>query len=178
MAALFQVGVLALQGGFKEIVAAVARQPNVVASEVRNAAELAAVDALILPGGESTTIGRLLELSDLMQPLRDFVLQAQKPVFGVCAGLVLLSKDVVLTAPGADGEAATRPADQPLVHGLDVTVSRNHFGRQSQSRYVRMSLTEAGQLAELGSSAHFVRAPAVVRTAEDVTVLALSLIHI
>lgn len=113
-----RVGVLALQGDFREhgaMVAAVGAEPV----EVRLPEHLAGVDALIIPGGESTTIGKMAERYGLMDPLRSAI-SAGTPVLGTCAGMILLSS------------ATTGPA-QPLLGVLDVVVERNAFGRQVES---------------------------------------------
>ncbi|MCE7939178.1 MAG: pyridoxal 5'-phosphate synthase glutaminase subunit PdxT, partial [Chloroflexi bacterium CFX6] len=127
---------------------------GVAAVRVRRPADLAGLDALVLPGGESTTIGQLAVDYGLVQPLRDFVASG-KPVWGTCAGLILLARDA--------GHA------QPLVGGLDVRVDRNAFGRQVAS--FETDLDVAG-LAGGPFRAVFIRAPAVVEAGPGVDVLA------
>ncbi|KAK1593503.1 SNO glutamine amidotransferase [Colletotrichum navitas] len=133
------VGVLALQGGFQEHVQltrkaaawlATAQSPttpspnaDIAAIEVRTDAELRRCDALIIPGGESTTISFVATQSGLMEPLREFVKVKRKPVWGTCAGAILL----------ADEANATKKGGQELIGGLGVRVQRNHFGRQIES---------------------------------------------
>ncbi|EFQ27258.1 SNO glutamine amidotransferase [Colletotrichum graminicola] len=133
------VGVLALQGGFHEHVQltrkaaawlATAQSPttpspnaDIAAIEVRTDAELRRCDALIIPGGESTTISFVATQSGLMEPLREFVKVKRKPVWGTCAGAILL----------ADEANATKKGGQELIGGLGVRVHRNHFGRQMES---------------------------------------------
>jgi 5'-phosphate synthase pdxT subunit len=151
-----RVGVLALQGDVREhsrALAAVGAEPV----EVRRPAELAAVDGLVLPGGESTTIGRLLVIFNLLEPLRAAVV-AGLPVFGSCAGMILLAQEVL------DG----RP-DQPLIGGLDVVVRRNAFGRQVDSFEADLDVTGVS-----GPPVHavFIRAPWVEKAGESVEVLA------
>ncbi len=148
-----RVGVLALQGDVAEHAGALARC-GVAAVRVRRPADLAGLDALVLPGGESTTIGQLAVDYGLVQPLRDFVASG-KPVWGTCAGLILLARDA--------GRA------QPLVGGLDVRVDRNAFGRQVAS--FETDLDVAG-LAGGPFRAVFIRAPAVVEAGPGVDVLA------
>ncbi|RIL09792.1 pyridoxal 5'-phosphate synthase glutaminase subunit PdxT [bacterium] len=148
-----RVGVLALQGDVAEHAGALARC-GVAAVRVRRPADLAGLDALVLPGGESTTIGQLAVDYGLVQPLRDFVASG-KPVWGTCAGLILLARDA--------GHA------QPLVGGLDVRVDRNAFGRQVAS--FETDLDVAG-LAGGPFRAVFIRAPAVVEAGPGVDVLA------
>ncbi|KAK2059488.1 SNO glutamine amidotransferase [Colletotrichum caudatum] len=131
------VGVLALQGGFQEHVQltrkaaawlATTTTPSpkaeiAAAIEVRTEAELRRCDALIIPGGESTTISFVATQSGLMEPLREFVKVKRKPVWGTCAGAILL----------ADEANATKKGGQELIGGLGVRVHRNHFGRQIES---------------------------------------------
>lgn len=149
-----RVGVLALQGAFREHVAAVTRL-GAAATEVRRPAELDAVDAMILPGGESTAIGRLLQQSGLLDPLRQRILDGM-PVFGSCAGLILLCREI-------------ENSDQLRLGVLDATVRRNAFGRQVDSFETPL------RLPELGSGtipAVFIRAPVITRTGPKVQVLA------
>jgi 5'-phosphate synthase pdxT subunit len=115
------IGVLGLQGDVREHLAAVTACGGVRAVPVRRPSELAAVDALVIPGGESTTISRLLETFELLEPLRRRI-AAGMPAYGSCAGMILLASDVL------DG----RP-DQQQLGGLDVVVRRNAFGRQVDS---------------------------------------------
>jgi pyridoxal 5'-phosphate synthase pdxT subunit len=113
------VGVLALQGDVLEHLRAL-RRCGAHAVQVRNVAQLAEVDGLVLPGGESTTIGRLLDRSGLLEPLRERIRDGM-PAFGTCAGMILLSDEL----------AQDRP--QPLVGGLAIRTRRNAFGRQVDS---------------------------------------------
>ncbi len=149
-----RIGVLALQGDVREHIRAltdVGAEPV----PVRRPEELATVDALVLPGGESTTIGKLLELFELLEPLRAAV-KTGLPVYGSCAGMILLADEVL------DG----RP-DQPTVGGLDIAVRRNAFGRQVDSFEADLPLAGVGEV-----HAVFIRAPWVERTGPDVEVLA------
>ncbi len=114
-----RVGVLALQGDVLEHLSAL-RRCDAVGSEVRTAAQLAEVDALVIPGGESTTIGRLLERLDLLDAVRRRI-DAGMPVFGTCAGMILLSDEL------------EQAEDQVRVGGLAVRTRRNAFGRQRDS---------------------------------------------
>ena len=148
---------LALQGDVREHVAALS-SAGAVASRVRRPAELDAVDALVIPGGESTTIGKLLVTFDLLEPLQKRVRDGM-PCFGSCAGMILLADRVL------DGTV-----DQVEVGGLDVTVRRNAFGRQVDS--FEESLSVAG--LEDGGPFHavFIRAPWVESLGPDVVALA------
>jgi 5'-phosphate synthase pdxT subunit len=149
-----RVGVLALQGDVREHVRALT-EVGAEPVPVRRPEELADLDGLILPGGESTTIGKLLELFELLEPLRAAV-KTGLPVYGSCAGMILLADEVL------DG----RP-DQPTIGGLDIAVRRNAFGRQVDSFETNLPLTGVGDV-----HAVFIRAPWVERTGPDVEVLA------
>jgi len=153
-----KVGVLAVQGGFVAHLEALERQASVEGVEVRSAEDLEGLDALILPGGESTAIGHGLASADMLEPIRDFA--SSNPVWGVCAGMILLADELA-------GSTA-----QPLVGGLKVTVERNAFGRQIDSRYRSMDLAEAASETGLGDAAYFIRAPIVSSVGEGVDVLA------
>ncbi|KAI0424508.1 PdxT/SNO family [Xylaria sp. FL1042] len=158
------VGVLALQGGFAEHLSLLKRaadQLSIGASrlvvnlaEVRTPEQLATCDALILPGGESTTLSLVAAQSGLLEPLRDFVKLSKKPVWGTCAGLILLCEEA----------SATKRGGQDLIGGLQVKVHRNHFGRQLQSFVEDVDLPflsqgEADKQAPF--PAVFIRAPVV-----------------
>ena len=123
--------------------------------QVRRTADLDGLDGLVLPGGESTTMSRLLEVFELLGPLRSAV-AAGLPVYGSCAGMILLAREVL------DG----RP-DQQGVGGLDVVVRRNAFGRQVDSFETDLSLAGIGAV-----HAVFIRAPWVQETGAGVEVLA------
>ncbi|WP_034508895.1 pyridoxal 5'-phosphate synthase glutaminase subunit PdxT [Blastococcus sp. URHD0036] len=146
------IGVLALQGDVREHLAALAAE-GADAVPVRRPEELAAVDGLVLPGGESTTIAKLAARFGLMEPLRAAV-RSGLPVYGSCAGMVLLA-DRLLDAP----------ADQETVGGLDVTVRRNAFGRQVDS------FESTVRLGEATVPAVFIRAPWVEEAGPQVEVL-------
>jgi len=150
------VGVLAIQGGFAEHIQALERHSNVEAIEVRTSSELAGVDALILPGGESTAIGMGLVDANLLDDVKEFV--KTKPAWGICAGMILLANEL------------DEGLQQPLLGGLDVNVKRNAFGRQSKSAFRAMDVEGAAK--EAGDAAFFIRAPAVTRVGDDVEVLA------
>jgi len=114
------IGVLALQGDVREHVAALARL-GVVANAVRRPEELAVVDGLVLPGGESTTMAKLARTFDLIEPLRQRIKDGM-PALGTCAGMILLADRI------EDGVVG-----QESIGGLDITVRRNAFGRQVDS---------------------------------------------
>ena len=150
------IGVLALQGDVREHLAAL-EGGGARATPVRRAAELSEVDGLVLPGGESTTMSRLLDIFDLLVPLRERI-AAGMPAYGSCAGMILLASKVL------DGRE-----DQHQLGGLDMIVRRNAFGRQVDS--FEEDLEFAGVA---GSPVHavFIRAPWVESASPDVEVLA------
>lgn len=148
------IGVLALQGDVREHDRALAAAGADV-RHVRRAEELAGLDGLVLPGGESTTISRLLTVFELLEPVREAV-AGGLPTYGSCAGMVLLAREVL------DG----RP-DQQGVGGLDVVVRRNAFGRQVDSFETDLPFAGVGDV-----HAVFIRAPWVESTGPAVEVLA------
>ncbi len=146
---------LALQGDFEAHRIALERA-GAEAVEVRTAAGLDDVDALVIPGGESTTMLKLLHMENLFAPLAAF--GAKKPVFGTCAGAILLASDVL------------SPKQESL--GLvDLAVERNAYGRQIDSRIVTLHPERDAGLPE-NMEAVFIRAPIIRRTGKDVRVLA------
>ena len=147
------VGVLALQGDFREHLAVVDRL-GVQGREVRLPDDLEGLDALIIPGGESTTIGKLATRFELMDPLRELI-EGGLPTYGTCAGLIFASCTVT-------------EGSQPLLAVLDVVVQRNAFGRQNESFETDIDI--AG--FEFPFHAVFIRAPWVEKVGGDVEVLA------
>src|SRR3954467_15059077 len=127
---------------------------GVEAVPVRRADEVSAVDGIVIPGGESTTIGKLLQVFELLEPLRKAV-SAGLPAYGSCAGMILLADRSV---DGID--------ERPLVGGLDVTVRRNAFGRQVDSFERDVDWVDGEPLRAV-----FIRAPWVESASNDVTVL-------
>jgi 5'-phosphate synthase pdxT subunit len=150
------VGVLALQGDVREHLIALA-ECDVVARPVRRPEELAELDGIVLPGGESTTISRLLQTFELLEPLRARLADGL-PAYGSCAGMILL----------ADKAIDARP-DQHQLGGLDIVVRRNAFGRQVDSFEADLDFAEIE-----GGPVHavFIRAPWVESAGGDVEVLA------
>ena len=153
------VGVLALQGDVREHVQALERC-GARTTTVRRPAELAAVDGLVLPGGESTTIEKLLRIFDLFEPLRDRIADGL-PVYGSCAGMILLADRIL------DGTS-----DQQTLGGLDVTVRRNAFGRQVDSFEGDLHAPCLGGPGAPPLHAVFIRAPWVEQAGPGVEVLA------
>ena len=148
------VGVLALQGAFREHVAAVASL-GATAREVRQLKDIDGIDALIIPGGESTTMGKLLNEWNMLEPLRQRILDGM-PVYGSCAGLILLCREI-------------ENSDQPRLGVLDATVRRNAFGRQVDSFETNLSIPEIGADP---LPAVFIRAPVITGVGAGVKVLA------
>jgi len=153
-----RVGVLALQGDFEAHARAIDAAGG-HAVEVRTAEQLNSVDGLVIPGGESTTMLKLLNMMNLLEPLSEFA--RTKPVFGTCAGAILLASEVL------------SPAQQSL-GAMDLTVERNAYGRQIDSRVANISPGEEfGRRAGEGElEAVFIRAPIIRRTGPGVKVLA------
>lgn len=153
-----KIGVIALQGDFEEHIAAL-RRIGAEAQEVRLPEQLEGLDGLIIPGGESTTIGKLAEDYRLLEPLRRF--GREKAIWGTCAGAIFLSKD------------ANRP--QPLLGLMDIHVERNAFGRQVASFETDLdvpALAEVNGSAESRYHAVFIRAPLIESVEGDAQILA------
>ena len=153
-----RVGVLALQGDFDAHVKALARagaEPVLV----RTAEQLESVDGLVIPGGESTTMLKLINFMDLKEPLKKFA--AEKPVFGTCAGAILLAKEV-------------QNPSQESFDVIDLTVERNAYGRQLDSRVasIHPNADFAQRIGDGNVEAVFIRAPIIRRTGPGVKVLA------
>jgi pyridoxal 5'-phosphate synthase pdxT subunit len=146
------IGVLAIQGDYAAHAAAL-EESGAIASEVRNADELNALDGLVLPGGESSTMLKFLELRNLFEPLREFCLT--KPVFGTCAGAILLAREVRLPAQRSLGV-------------LDAVVERNAYGRQIDSSILEAESKLPGGPLEMV----FIRAPRIVEIGPKVEALA------
>ena len=152
-----KIGVLALQGDFAEHIAMLKRI-GAEAVEVRLPGQLEDLDGLIIPGGESTTIGKLAAAYQLMEPLRQF--GQQKAIWGTCAGAIFISKD------------ARR--QQPLLGLMDIRVERNAFGRQVDSFEIDLEVEALEKIAPGGGLYHaiFIRAPLIETVAEPAQALA------
>lgn len=151
-----KIGVLAVQGAFIEhekILAHIGAEPV----EVRLPKHLEGLDGLIIPGGESTTIGKVASEWELLDPIRAFA-QSGRPLWGTCAGMILMAKEVVDSAPG-----------QPLLRLMDVTVRRNAFGRQVDSFEADLEIPVLG---EPPFHAVFIRAPLIEQVKSSVDTLA------
>ncbi|MFE3602898.1 pyridoxal 5'-phosphate synthase glutaminase subunit PdxT [Streptomyces sp. NPDC059142] len=150
------IGVLALQGDVREHLAALAAA-GAVAGTVRRPEELAEVDGLVIPGGESTTMSKLAALFGMLEPLRARV-RAGMPVYGTCAGMIMLAEKILDPRSG-----------QETVGGIDMIVRRNAFGRQNESfeAAVDVAGVEGGPVEGV-----FIRAPWVESVGAEVQVLA------
>lgn len=151
------IGVLALQGAFVEHIQLL-RSLGVAAIEVRKPEQLADLDGLIIPGGESTTMGLIAERWGLVAPLRQWV-HSGRPTWGTCAGMILL----------AEHATGQKQGGQPLLGGLNVTVNRNYFGRQTESFEALLPVPQFGGHP---FPAVFIRAPAITEVGPGVDVLA------
>ena len=152
-----KIGVLALQGDFAEHLVML-RRIGVEAREVRLPGHIEGLDGLIIPGGESTTIGKLAVAYDLMEPLRRF--GQEKAIWGTCAGAIFLSRDA--------------HRDQPLLGLMDITVERNAFGRQVASFEVDLEVPAFKEISLNGRPYHavFIRAPLIEAVHRGAQVLA------
>ncbi len=152
-----KIGILALQGDFAEHIAMLKRL-NVETFEVRLPEQLDGLDGLIIPGGESTTIGKLAVAYNLMEPLKMF--GQRHAIWGTCAGAIFLSKDI--------------SRDQPLLGLMDIKVQRNAFGRQIDSFETDLVIPELEQItgSDLPYHAVFIRAPIIESVYGDAKILA------
>ncbi|PGR22221.1 pyridoxal 5'-phosphate synthase glutaminase subunit PdxT [Priestia megaterium] len=151
---MVKVGVLGLQGAFREHAQAL-EAAGAEAIIIKKVEQLNEIDGLILPGGESTAMRRLIDKYDFMEPLRQFA-QAGKPVFGTCAGLILLAGQVV-------------DREEPHLGVMDIRVARNSFGRQRDSFEAALNIKDIGE----DFIGVFIRAPHIVEVGENVEVLAM-----
>lgn len=151
------IGVLALQGAFIEHIHRL-REVGADAVEVRLPSDLAGVDGLIIPGGESTTIGRLMDWYELKEPVIQMANEG-KPVWGTCAGMILLASDV---------DPDSRAQHQPLLGLMDITVRRNAFGSQLDSFEADL---EMPAISDEPIPTVFIRAPIVSDTGDNVEIL-------
>lgn len=151
------IGVLALQGDFVEHIAML-RRIGAETREVRLPEQLEDLDGLVIPGGESTTIGKLANDFGMLEPLRRF--GEQKAIWGTCAGAIFLSKDV--------------HRQQPLLGLMDIKVERNAFGRQVASFEVDLDVAALRQITPNGGLYHavFIRAPLIESVSGDAQILA------
>ncbi|MEV5111655.1 pyridoxal 5'-phosphate synthase glutaminase subunit PdxT [Bacillus sp. LBA3-1-1.1] len=149
---MVKIGVLGLQGAVREHVKSV-EASGAEAVVVKRIEQLEEIDGLILPGGESTTMRRLIDKYAFMEPLRTFA-KSGKPMFGTCAGMILLAKTLI-------------GYEEAHIGAMDITVERNAFGRQKDSFEAALSMKGVGE----DLVGVFIRAPYVVNVADDVEVL-------
>jgi len=149
-----KIGVLALQGAFREHCWTLERL-GVTAVEIRKPAQLDGVSGLIIPGGESTTIGKLMAQWGLMEKVQTRARQGMA-IYGTCAGMIMLAKEII-------------DSDQPRLGLMDVAVRRNGFGRQRESFEANMLVPEFGTEPV---QAVFIRAPYIERAGDNVKVMA------
>ncbi|MGU3442977.1 pyridoxal 5'-phosphate synthase glutaminase subunit PdxT [Bacillus cereus] len=149
---MVKIGVLGLQGAVREHVKSV-EASGAEAVVVKRIEQLEEIDGLILPGGESTTMRRLIDKYAFMEPLRTFA-KSGKPMFGTCAGIILLAKTLI-------------GYEEAHIGAMDITVERNAFGRQKDSFEAALSIEGVGE----DFIGVFIRAPYVVEVADNVEVL-------
>ena len=155
--AIMKIGVLALQGDFAEHITML-KGLGAETAEVRLPEHLNDLDGLIIPGGESTTIGKLAVAYNLMEPLKQF--GQQHAIWGTCAGAIFLSKDI--------------GREQPLLGLMDIKVARNAFGRQVDSFEAELDISELKQATGTEDAFHavFIRAPIIESVSGDAKILA------
>lgn len=149
-----KIGVLAMQGAVAEHMNLLARIDGVQALQIKKASQLADIDGLIMPGGESTTMGKLLRQYDIMDPLRERIKQGM-PVWGTCAGMILLAQRIV-------------SQDESYLGVLDVTVRRNAYGSQLDSFH---TLAVIPKISDYPLPLTFIRAPYIEEAGPEVEVL-------
>jgi len=152
-----RIGVLALQGGFIEH-QKILESLKVNVQQVRLPSDLVGLQGLIIPGGESTTIGKLVKDFDLLDPLKEFSLE--HAIWGTCAGSILLSHEV--------------SRKQPLLDLMNIKIERNAFGRQVDSFEIDLNIPCLNRISKDTSAFHaiFIRAPLIKSVGEDVEILA------
>lgn len=154
------VGVLALQGAFFKHIEML-RQAGAIAVEVRKPQDLIKCDGLIIPGGESTTISKLLSFIGLRDPIKEF--SRSKPIFGTCAGLIVMSHEIL-------GNLANEVSSQSL-DLLNITVERNAYGRQTESFQDEIQISLKSNVST-SFPAIFIRAPRIKHVNKEIKVLA------
>ncbi|MGJ9385890.1 pyridoxal 5'-phosphate synthase glutaminase subunit PdxT [Salipaludibacillus sp. CF4.18] len=150
---MINIGVLALQGAVREHVKAL-EAPDVNIIIIKKVEQLKEIEGLVFPGGESTTMRRLINLYGFYEPLKDFAKQ-KKPIFGTCAGAILMANEIV-------GQM------EPHLSVMDMVVERNAFGRQRESFEALLKMDSIGDDVQ----GVFIRAPIIKTVGEDVQVLA------
>ncbi len=153
---MLRIGVLSIQGSVSEHLAKLSELKGVIPVRVRDEKSLSEIDGLIIPGGESTVIGRLLNEFNLMQPIRKRI-ERGMPVWGTCAGMILLSGEV--------------ENEEPWIGAMDIVVRRNAFGRQTES-FRAMEMVPA--VSDRSMELVYIRAPIIVRAGDGVEVLLMT----
>ncbi|PAE31440.1 pyridoxal 5'-phosphate synthase glutaminase subunit PdxT [Bacillus sp. 7884-1] len=148
---MVKIGVLALQGAVREHIRSI-EECGVEAVAIKRKEELKGIDGLILPGGESTAMRRLIDKYDFMDALKEFAAEG-KPMFGTCAGLILLAKNLV--------------GHEPHIGVMDIKVERNSFGRQVDSFEADLAIKDVAD----SFPAVFIRAPHIVEAGSEVEIL-------
>jgi pyridoxal 5'-phosphate synthase pdxT subunit len=148
---MVKIGVLALQGAVREHIRSI-EECGVEAVAIKRKEELKGIDGIILPGGESTAMRRLIDKYDFMDALKEFAAEG-KPMFGTCAGLILLAKNLV--------------DHEPHIGVMDITVERNSFGRQVDSFEADLAIKDVAD----SFPAVFIRAPHIVEAGSEVEIL-------
>jgi pyridoxal 5'-phosphate synthase pdxT subunit len=148
---MVKIGVLALQGAVREHIRSI-EECGVEAVAIKRKEELKGMDGLILPGGESTAMRRLIDKYDFMDALKEFAAEG-KPMYGTCAGLILLAKNLV--------------GHEPHIGVMDITVERNSFGRQVDSFEADLAIKDVAD----SFPAVFIRAPHIVEAGSEVEIL-------
>jgi 5'-phosphate synthase pdxT subunit len=161
-----KIGIIAYQGSFEEHALAVNRASKSISKEVnilgiKKVSDLKEVDGIIIPGGESTTIGILASKLGILEPLRDYI-KSGLPVLGTCAGAIMLAKEV--------SDAKVGKKSQPLIGAMDMEVIRNFYGRQRESFEADINLSSIREGVKI--RAPFIRAPAIVKVWGDTKSLA------
>lgn len=157
-----KIGILALQGAFVEH-RRILESLGIIVVEVRLPKHLDLLDGLIIPGGESTSMGLIAERWGLIEPLRAWV-QSGRPIWGICAGMILLAERI-------DGQ---KQGGQPLIGGMEIEVNRNYFGRQVNSFETMLDVSNIADFyeAEKPYQAVFIRAPIITEVRDGVEILA------
>ncbi len=150
---MVRIGVLSIQGSVAEHLARLLEVDGVLPVRVRDEKDLSGIDGLIIPGGESTAIGRLLNEFNLLQPIRARI-EGGMPVWGTCAGMILLAREV--------------EDEEPWIGSMDIVVRRNAYGRQTDSF---RSIEMVPSVSDIPLELVFIRAPIIVGTGVGVEVL-------
>lgn len=162
------IGVLALQGAFEEHQECIEKSTGCKTVQVRTPAELENIDGIILPGGESTSMGLIGTIDNMWSALQNFIITQRKPTWGTCAGMILLAERCV-------GASAVIENGQSLIGGMDVLVCRNYFGSQVSSFEMAIppppGLVDGTDTSEDSYPGVFIRAPAILNVGDEIEIL-------